>query len=90
MAPNPKAALDVVKLEEALRALGLLYGKRRVLEDVAAGAGDEESAIRAYIAQERPHLLHAYTIESLVELVRGAMERGAQHGPVLEQFTPKG
>lgn len=82
--------IDVVALEEALRALGLLYGRKKdVLAELAAAAGDETSAIRAYLLHERPHLLSAYDIESLVEVVRAAMRRRAQHGPAIEQFTPK-
>lgn len=82
--------LDLVRIEEALRALGLLYGTKRPFAQAAAGASDEREAIRAYIAQERPHLLTSYDMDALVELVRAAAERHETHGPVVEKFLPRG
>lgn len=84
------AAVSIADVEEALRALGLLFGAKRSLADVAAGTGDESELIRAYIMRERPHLLCSYDIETLIELVRITIRERARHGPVMEQFSPRG
>ena len=81
--------VDHESLGRALRGLGMLYGTQGdTLAQVAAGASDEREAIRAYILRERRHLLKTYTLDDLVALVRGAMERGADAHPTLEQFGP--
>ena len=81
--------VDFSAVEEALRALGLLFGAKASLADACAGARDEAEAIRAYIVRERPHILASYDIESLIQLVRTTMNERARHGPILEQFSPR-
>jgi hypothetical protein len=72
-------------LAGALRALGLLYGTQAgAPADAVRGAADAREAIRAYILRERPHLLACYELETLVELVRSALEHGVADHPVVE------
>jgi hypothetical protein len=73
---------------EALRSLGMLYGASCALAPILADARDESEVIRAYILQERPHLLKCYDLDALVGLVRAAIERRGQAPPALEQFVP--
>ncbi len=83
------ANFDPDALLDALRSLGMLYGAQSAtLAQLARDGGDEAQAIRAYILKERPHLLASYDLETLVWLVRGAIERRAGHGAALEQFGP--
>jgi hypothetical protein len=72
---------------EALRSLGMLDGAQFGLAPMLAEAGDESQVIRAYILQERPHLLKCYDLEALVGIVRTAIERHGQ-ALALEQFVP--
>jgi hypothetical protein len=72
-------------LAGALRALGLLYGTQAgAPADAVRGAADAREAIRAYILDQRPHLLACYELEALVELVCSALERGGIDHPVIE------
>ena len=84
-----KPAVDVEALAAALRALGMLYGASQPLAQTVAGAKDEAEAIRMYIERERPHLLSCYDIETLVKMVRAALESSAEAKAGVEQFSPK-
>ncbi len=84
-----KPAVDVEALAAALRALGMLYGASQPLAQTIAGAKDEAEAIRMYIERERPHLLSCYDIETLVKMVRAALESSAEAKAGVEQFSPK-
>jgi len=84
-----KPAVDVEALAAALRALGMLYGASQPLAQTIAGAKDEAEAIRMYIERERPHLLSCYDIETLVKMVRAALESRAEAKAGVEQFSPK-
>lgn len=44
------------------------------------GPAPAQEAIRAYLLQERPHLLKCYDLDTLVGLLRSAMER-SEHAP---------
>jgi hypothetical protein len=90
MAASPGSRpVDQEALADALRALGMLYGaQREALAEIAAGARNMDEAIRTYILRERPHLLACYDIETLVGLVRDAIERRSEHRPALEPFLP--
>jgi hypothetical protein len=77
--------VDAEALEEALRALGMLYGARLPADALQDGL---DQAIRGYILRERAHLLSAYDLEALVAMVRAALAARAESGPVLEQFGP--
>jgi hypothetical protein len=83
------SAIDVSRLEAGLRAMGLLYGSCTDLRDVAAHAGDEAGAVRAYILRGRPHLLSCYDVDSLVAMVLAACDEPAQGGTMIEQFHPR-
>ncbi len=83
-------AAQLAEMEEALRSLGLLYGAKCKLSECAGEGRDEKAVIRTYLERERPHLLESYGIDSLVELVQGALHRGAGHGGGFEQFSPRG
>jgi hypothetical protein len=72
---------------EALRSLGILHGAECALAPILPGARDQSEAIRAYILRERPHLLKCYDLETLVALVRAAIEQRGQT-MALEQFDP--
>ena len=84
-----KPAVDVEALAAALRALGMLYGASQPLAQTVAGAKDEAEAIRMYVERERPHLLSCYDIETLVKMVRAALESSAEAKAGVEQFSPK-
>ncbi|HEX4798878.1 MAG TPA: hypothetical protein VK143_03815 [Burkholderiales bacterium] len=84
-----KPAVDVEALAAALRALGMLYGASQPLAQTIAGAKDEAEAIRMYVERERPHLLSCYDIETLVKMVRAALESSAEAKAGVEQFSPK-
>jgi len=84
-----KPAVDVEALAAALRALGMLYGASQPLAQTIAGAKDEVEAIRMYVERERPHLLSCYDIETLVKMVRAALESSAEAKAGVEQFSPK-
>ena len=66
------APIDTDALAMALRALGVFYGLEHPLAATVAGAADEAEAVRAFIRRERPHLLKAYELESLVGIVLAA------------------
>ncbi len=87
--PSEKPAVDVEALAAALRALGMLYGASQPLAQTIAGAKDEAEAIRMYVERERPHLLSCYDIETLVKMVRAALESSAEAKAGVEQFSPK-
>ena len=84
-----KPAVDVEALAAALRALGMLYGASQPLAQTIASAKDEAEAIRMYVERERPHLLSCYDIETLVKMVRAALESSAEAKAGVEQFSPK-
>ena len=65
----PAAPVDAASLATALRALGIFYGVEQPLAATVAASPDEASAVRAFIHRERPHLLRAYDLESLVAMV---------------------
>ena len=87
--PSEKPAVDVEALAAALRALGMLYGASQPLAQTIAGAKDEVEAIRMYVERERPHLLSCYDIETLVKMVRAALESSVEAKAGVEQFSPK-
>lgn len=66
--------IDTPALASALRCIGLFYGLEQPLAATVAGATDEAEAIRAFIRRERPHLLKAYDLETLVQMVLSARE----------------
>ena len=79
-----RRAIDPEALSGALRALGIEVSAEP-LAAVAHAARDEAEAIRAYITQERPHLLSCYDMETLVGLVKARVEAGAGFPAALEQ-----
>jgi hypothetical protein len=80
-------AVDHEMVAEALRSLGILHGAQCALAPLLPGARDESDLIRTYILRERPHLLKCYDLETLVALVRAAIEQRGQT-MALEQFVP--
>ena len=80
-------AVDHERVAEALRSLGILHGAQCALAPILPGARDEGELIRSYILRERPHLLKCYDLETLVGLVRAAIEQRGQT-MALEQFVP--
>ncbi len=87
--PSGQEAVNIEALASALRALGMLYGAKEPLATTVAGAKSEAEAIRMYIERERPHLLSCYDMDTLVEMIRAALEANAEPSTVLEQFSPK-
>ena len=81
--------IDLPRLEAGLRAMGLLYGSSGDLQEVAAHAGDEAGAVRAYILRGRPHLLSCYDVDSLVAMVLAACDEPAENASMIEQFHPR-
>jgi hypothetical protein len=81
-------AVDANALAEALGTLGLLYGDRAALDGAAAGAADEGSAIRAFLRQERAHLLATYDLDALVGLVLDARARNDRAPVSIETYSP--
>jgi hypothetical protein len=68
-------AVDANALAEALGTLGLLYGDRAALAGAAAGAADEDSAIRAFL-------------DALVALVLDARARNDRAPVSIETYSP--
>jgi hypothetical protein len=69
---DSETRLDTPALAAALRTMGLFYGLEQPLAATVAGAPDEAEAVRAFIRRERPHLLKAYDLETLVGMVAEA------------------
>jgi hypothetical protein len=81
-------AVDLEAVAEGLRALGLVYGASRPPAAAMTGATSAAQAIRAYLEQERPHLLRCYDIETLVTLVMDASATRPDAFPAVERFGP--
>ena len=85
---SPPTPVDADALAEALGTLGLMYGDRVALDGAAAQATDEDSAIRAFLRQERAHLLASYDLDALVALVLAARARNARAPVSIETYSP--
>jgi hypothetical protein len=81
-------AVDADALAAALGTLGLLYGDRAALARAAAGAADEDSAVRAFLSQARSHLLATYDLDALVALVLDARARNGRALVSIETYSP--
>jgi hypothetical protein len=84
-------ALEALRIEAGLRAMGLLYGSSADLRDIVAHAADEAGAVRAYILRGRPHLLSCYDVDSLVAMVLAACDAPdeGESTAMIEQFHPR-